>query len=75
MRRAISTAPAGTPNDIQDRVSAELAPILKQPDVIATLLRAGIIVAPSTRDEAARYQREQLVLWTKMIAETGLKIQ
>ena len=69
------TAPAGTPNDIQDRVSAELAPILKQPDVIATLLRAGIIVAPSTRDEAARYQREQLVLWTKMIAETGLKIQ
>jgi hypothetical protein len=30
---------------------------------------------PSTREEAVRYQRDQLQLWTKMIAETGLKIQ
>lgn len=69
------TAPAGTPNEILDRLNAELTPILKQPDVVATLLRAGVIAAPSTRDEAVRYQRDQLALWTKMIAETGLKIQ
>lgn len=69
------TAPAGTPNEILDRLNAELTPILKQPDVIATLLRAGVIAVPSTRDEAVRYQRDQLQLWTKMIAETGLKIQ
>jgi tripartite-type tricarboxylate transporter receptor subunit TctC len=69
------TAPAGTPNEILDRLNAELTPILKQPDVVAALLRAGVIAAPSTRDEAVRYQRDQLALWTKMIAETGLKIQ
>ena len=69
------TAPAGTPNEILDRLNAQLTPILKQPDVVATLLRAGVIAAPSTRDEAVRYQRDQLALWTKMIAETGLKIQ
>ncbi len=69
------TAPAGTPNEILDRINAELTPILKQPEIVATLLRAGVIAAPSTRDEAVRYQRDQLQLWTKMIAETGLKIQ
>lgn len=69
------TAPAGTPTEILDRLNTEITPILKQPDVIATLLRSGIIANPSTRDEATRYQREQLELWTKMIAETGLKAQ
>jgi tripartite-type tricarboxylate transporter receptor subunit TctC len=69
------TAPAGTPVEILDRLNAEITPIMKQPELGASLLRAGIIATSSTRDEATRYQREQLVLWTKMIAETGLKVQ
>ena len=69
------TAPTGTPNEILDRVNTELAPILKQPEIVATLLRAGVIAGSSSRDEAVRYQRAQLQLWTAMIAEAGLKIQ
>ena len=69
------TAPAGTPNEILDRVSAELMPILKQPEIIAALLKGGIVAVPTSRDEAVRYQQAQLQVWTKMIAETGLKVQ
>lgn len=69
------TAPAGTPNEVLERVSAELAPIMKQPGIGATLLKSGIIPTWTSRDEARRYEREQLQLWTKMIAETGLKVQ
>ncbi len=69
------TAPVGMPAEILDRLNAELAPILKQPEVVATLLRAGIVANPSTREEATRYQREQLQVWTKMITESGLKAQ
>jgi len=69
------TAPAGTPNEILDRINTELVPILKQPEIVASLLRAGIVANPSTREAATRYQRDQLAEWTKMIKETGLKAQ
>lgn len=69
------TAPTGTPNDILDRLNAELMPILKQPEVIAALLKVGVVPVPTSREDAVRYQREQLQVWTKMIAETGLKVQ
>ena len=69
------TAPAGTPNEILDRINTELVPILKQPEIVASLLRAGILAKPSTREAATRYQRDQLAEWTKMIKETGLKAQ
>ena len=71
----VLTAPAATPNEILDRMNAELVPILNRPEVRASLLRAGIVALSSTRDDAARYQREQLQVWTKMIAETGLKAE
>lgn len=69
------TAPAGTPNEILDRLNAELMPILRQPEIIAALLKGGIVAVPTSRDEAVRYQRDQLQVWTRMIAETGLKVQ
>jgi tripartite-type tricarboxylate transporter receptor subunit TctC len=67
------TAPAGTPTDILDRLNTELVAILKSQEVRESLLKGGIMPIPSTREEATRYQREQLQVWTKMIAETGLK--
>ena len=67
------TAPAGVPNEILDRMNAEVTAILRTSEVRDTLLKRGITAIPSSRDEATRYQREQLQVWTKMIAETGLK--
>ena len=67
------TAPAGVPNEILDRMNAEVTAILRTAEVRDMLLKRGITAIPSTREEATRFQREQLQIWTKMIAETGLK--
>ena len=69
----VLTAPAGVPNEILDRLNRELTAILRTSEVREALLRRGITAIPSTREEATRYQREQLQVWTRMVAETGLK--
>ena len=71
--RVTSTAPAGVPNDILDRLNAEVTAILRTAEVREMLLKRGITASPSSREEITRYQREQLQIWTKMIAESGLK--
>jgi tripartite-type tricarboxylate transporter receptor subunit TctC len=67
------TAPTGVPNDILDRMNSEVTAILRTPEVRELLLKRGITATPSSREEVTRYQREQLQIWTKMIAEAGLK--
>jgi tripartite-type tricarboxylate transporter receptor subunit TctC len=68
------TAPAGTPTEILDRLNAEVTAALNNPEVRASLSRAGLVPTPSTRDEALRYQRDQLQVWGRMIRELGLRI-
>lgn len=68
------TAPAGTPPDILERLNAETVAVLNNAEVRAALNRAGLVPTPSTRDEALRYQREQVQVWGRMIRELGLKI-
>lgn len=67
------TAPAGVPSEILDRMNAEVTAILRTAEVRELLLKRGITAIPSSREEATRFQREQLQIWTRMIAETGLK--
>lgn len=67
------TAPAGVPAEVMNRMNAEVVAILNQPDVRATLLRNGIVPAPSSRADAVRFQREQLQVWSGMIRDLGLK--
>jgi tripartite-type tricarboxylate transporter receptor subunit TctC len=68
------TAPAGTPAEILDRLNAEMTAALNNAEVRAALNRAGLVPTPSTRDEALRYQRDQVQVWGRMIKELGLKI-
>jgi len=68
------TAPAGTPAEILDRLNAEMTAALNNAEVRAALNRAGLVPTPSTRDEALRYQRDQVQVWSRMIKELGLKI-
>jgi tripartite-type tricarboxylate transporter receptor subunit TctC len=68
------TAPAGTPAEILDRLNAEMTAALGNAEVRASLAKAGLVPTPSTRDEALRYQRDQVQVWGRMIRELGLKI-
>lgn len=66
-------APAGTPEDIMDRLNSELVKILNTPSVKATLLQNGIVAMPSTRQEATQYQKEQLQVWKTIVKDLNLK--
>jgi tripartite-type tricarboxylate transporter receptor subunit TctC len=69
----VLTAPAGVPGEILDRLNRDVVAILKTSEVRESLLKRGITAIPSSREDATSYQREQLQVWTKMVAETGLK--
>lgn len=68
-------APAGTPEDIMDRLNTELVKVLNTPSVKATLLQNGIVAMPSTRQEATQYQKEQLQIWKSIVKDLNLKAE
>jgi tripartite-type tricarboxylate transporter receptor subunit TctC len=62
-------APGKTPAPILDRWNEELVKALKAPEVAEELTRAGLLPAPGTRDELARYIAEESKTWGKVIAD------
>ena len=68
-------APAGTPREIVNRVSSELAKILASPDMRERLDKLGIDAVGSTPAEAARFLDEEIVKWSKVINTAGIKAE
>lgn len=68
-------APAGTPGEILDRLNKDVVGILQSEPVKAKLLQSGIVPIPSTRREAAQYQKDQLQVWTTIVKDLGLKLE
>jgi tripartite-type tricarboxylate transporter receptor subunit TctC len=66
-------APAGTPKPIVERLSAELAKILRRPDVQETLKAQGTEAIGSTPEEAARFYRNEIDKWAAVVKASGLK--
>ena len=66
-------APAGTPRAIVEKLSAELAKILKLPEVRETLKANGTDPVGSTPDEASAFFRKEVDKWSKVIKASGLK--
>lgn len=62
-------APGKTPVPILDRWNAELVKALKAPEVADELNRAGLLPAPGTRQELARYIERESKTWGKVIAD------
>ncbi len=71
----VLVAPAGTPDPILDRLNSEVVKILDTEAVRKRLLDSGIVPTPSTRREAADYQKDQLKVWTTMVKDLGLKLE
>ena len=57
---------AGT---VLERWNQELVKALKAPEVAEELTRAGLLPAPGTRDELARYIERESKTWGKVIAD------
>lgn len=70
-----AVAPAGTPDDILDRLNRELVKILETESVRAKLLQNGIVPTPSTRQQALQYQKDQFLVWKGIVKDLNLKVE
>jgi len=67
-------APAGTPRSIIDRMHAEMAKVLAQPDVRKTLADGlGMDLVVSTPEELQKWTLEQLARWGKVVRDNSIK--
>jgi tripartite-type tricarboxylate transporter receptor subunit TctC len=67
-------APAGTPKAIIEQVNAALLRNLNAPGMKQRLANQGMVAVGSTPDELAVVVREELQVWSRVIKESGAKI-
>ena len=68
-------APAGTPKEIVNRVSAETAKIVNDPALHARFEQLGIEAAGTTPAETAKYLQDEIAKWGKVIQAAGVKVE
>jgi tripartite-type tricarboxylate transporter receptor subunit TctC len=66
-------APAGTPQDLVNRVNAEIGNALSSPDVQEKLAQLGLEWKANTSGEFAAFLRSEVVKWTKAVRDSGAK--
>ncbi len=67
-------APGGTPKAIIDRVYAEVAKVLKVPELRERLLRDGIEPIGSTPEQYAEHIKKEMVKWGKVVKDSGARV-
>ena len=67
-------APAGTPPEIVNKISADIAAILRMPDVRDQLTGMGLEVVGSSPAEFSQYVRSESEKWGKVIREAKVKV-
>jgi tripartite-type tricarboxylate transporter receptor subunit TctC len=67
-------APAKTPLAIRERLSGELARIVKLPEIGARLAGDGTIMIGSAPDQFGKYIADEAARWRKVVADTGIKL-
>jgi tripartite-type tricarboxylate transporter receptor subunit TctC len=67
-------APAGTPREIVQRLSAEMARLAKDRDYDARLAQIGSDAPESSPEHLAAYMQSEIAKWGKLVRDTGAKI-
>jgi tripartite-type tricarboxylate transporter receptor subunit TctC len=67
-------APAGTPREIVNRISTDIARVLELPEVRERLMAQGFEVSYLNVDQMTELMKRDLARWQKTIPEIGLKI-
>src|SRR5882724_1663478 len=65
-------APAGTPNDVVDKINGELVRLVKTPEMRARMAQEGADPVGSTPDAFAERVRNEITKWTKVIKDSGM---
>ena len=68
-------APAGTPPAVIERLSTEVAKVVKSPDIQKRFTELGIEPVASTPDEAGRFLQDEVNKWAKVIQAAGVKAE
>jgi tripartite-type tricarboxylate transporter receptor subunit TctC len=69
-------APAGTPKDIIDRMAAELARALKDPQFVENMLKSGVEPADDSSPAAfAAFIAKEIPLWGEAVKIAGVTLQ
>ena len=68
-------APAGTPKEIVDRVSAEAKKALADPAMRDKLAEQGIVAVGGTPEEFRAFVAEEISRWSKVITDAGIKME
>ena len=66
-------APALTPPVVTAKLNAAFNAALNDPEVRGKLRQAGVTPSPSSPEEFARYLRDEIARWGKLIREKGIK--
>lgn len=66
-------APAGTPKPIVQRLNADIAKVLKMPDVAARLDDLGIEASAGTPEQLGDYQKAEVAKWAKVVKAANIK--
>ena len=66
--------PAKLARDIVERLNRELNAVVKRPEVVEKMQSYGYAAEGSTPERLFEINREDLVLWRKLIAEAGLEL-
>ncbi|HYR33274.1 MAG TPA: tripartite tricarboxylate transporter substrate binding protein [Burkholderiales bacterium] len=66
-------APARTPKPIVAKLNAEVGGILRSPETQETFLKQGVAAAASTPEELGDWVRAELVRWTPIIQNAGIR--
>ena len=68
-------APANTPKEVVARLNGELVKIIDSPEVKQRLTDVGFEAISSSPEGLDEFVRAQLVLWTRLIKDTGIEAQ
>jgi len=68
-------APAGTPREVVNRLSAEVTKALASPDLHERLVAQGMDIVGSSPAEAARFLDSEIAKWARVINTAGIKAE
>ena len=66
-------APAGTPKDIVERLSAEVAKAMKNEDLRKRFAVLAVIPGGYTPADTAKFMADEVEKWRKVIRAAGIK--
>lgn len=68
-------APAGTPRDIVNRLSAETRKAINESDIRSRFEQIGIEAVGNSPEEAAKFLQDEVAKWAKVITAAGVKAE